>query len=188
MATVHQIVGNAVAEWDDTVPLAWTMTETKGTKDDQRRETKEFDLSSLAEGYEDTFLLALKNLLMARRKRVALNSVKTEESGMRSLLSKVRSRQMGDTKIVRIDLTFLLTLRTMLEDVSVGNLQTLKRLFTGNRESPLFATDLALSDFPLKKTGKRLGRNEDRPRSCQGALADRLRRDSAPKRRRIRAR
>jgi integrase len=154
VATVHQIVGNAVAEWDDTVPLAWTMTETKGTKDDQRRETKEFDLSSLAEGYEDTFLLALKNLLMARRKRVALNSVKTEESGMRSLLSKVRSRQMGDTKIVRIDLTFLLTLRTMLEDVSVGNLQTLKRLFTGNRESPLFATDLALSDFPLKKPAK----------------------------------
>ncbi|TXH77662.1 hypothetical protein [Thauera aminoaromatica] len=154
MATVHQIVGNAVSEWDDTTPFAWTMTETTGRKDDQRRETKDFDLSSLVKGYEESFLLALKTLLMARRKRILLSSIKSEESAVRSLLGKVQSRQMGDAKIARIDLSFLLTLRTMLEDVSIGNLHTLKRLFSDNRESPLFAPNLVPSDFPLKKPSK----------------------------------
>ncbi len=151
MGVVHHVIGNTVAEWDDAVPLRWTMNETTGPKTDPRTQTESFDLSELRTGYEGAFLLALKDTLIARRKRVALASVKTEFGKIRVLLRKVQSRRVGDPKVAHIDHVFLLTLRTMLQDVSIKNLTTFRQLFSENRESPLFAHDLVPEDFPVKK-------------------------------------
>ncbi|MEH8116629.1 hypothetical protein Q7I37_03455 [Aeromonas allosaccharophila] len=52
------------------------MSETTGPKNDQRTQTESFDLIELRTGYEDDFLLTLKGILIARRKRVALTTVK----------------------------------------------------------------------------------------------------------------
>ncbi|MGN5115248.1 tyrosine-type recombinase/integrase [Aeromonas sp. 55A] len=151
MAIMHQVIGNTVAEWDDAVPLAWTMSETSGPKNDQRTQTVSFDLSELRAGYEDDFLLILKNTLMARRKRITLVSVKSEIINIKCLLHKVQLRQMGTPRVTHIDSTFLHTLRTMLQDVPINYLSTIRQLFTENRESPLFAHDLVPEDFPVKK-------------------------------------
>lgn len=103
MAIMHQVIGNTVAEWDDAVPLAWTMSETSGPKNDQRTQTVSFDLSELRAGYEDDFLLILKNTLMARRKRITLVSVKSEIINIKCLLHKVQLRQMGTPRVTHID-------------------------------------------------------------------------------------
>ena len=56
--------------------------------------------------------------------------------------------------VTHIDHAFLLTLRTMLEDIPGGHLTTFRQLFTENRESQLFARDLVPKDFPVKKPVK----------------------------------
>ena len=154
MGVVRQVIGNTVAEWDDAVPLKWMMSETSGPKNDQRTQTESFDLSELRTGYEDAFLLTLKDMLIARRKRVALTSVRSEISNIRILLRKVQSRRASDPKVTHIDHAFLLTLRTMLQDVSKTYLKTFRQLFTKNRESQLFAHDLVPEDFPVMKPVK----------------------------------
>jgi len=154
MGVVRQVIGNTVAEWDDAVPLTWTMSETSGPKSDQRTQTESFDLSELRASYEDAFLLRLKDTLIARRKRIALASLKVEIGNIRVLLSKVQSRRADDPRVAHIDHAFLLTLRTMLQDVSIGGLSTFRQLFAENRESPMFAHDLVPEDFPVKKPVK----------------------------------
>ena len=154
MGVAHQVIGNTVAEWDQAVPLTWMMSETTGPKNDQRTQTESFDLSVLREGYEDAFLLTLKDTLIGRRKRVALVTVRYEHDRIRSLLRKIQSRRSGDPQVTHIDHAFLLTLRTMHQDDPTNCLTTLRQLFTENRESPLFAHDLVLEDFPVKKPVK----------------------------------
>ena len=154
MGVVRQAIGNTVAEWDDAVPLRWMMSETSGPKNDQRTQTESFDLSELRAGYEDAFLLTVKDTLIARRKRVSLASVRREINNIRVLLRKVQSRRAGDSQVTHIDHAFLLTLRTMLQDVPIGYLTTFRQLFAENRESPLFAHDLILENFPVRKPVK----------------------------------
>ncbi len=154
MSVVHQVIGNMVAEWDDTVPLAWTMSETSGPKNDQRTQMVSFDLSELRSGYGDAFLLAFKEAMIARRKRVSLVSVYAEFGRVRGVLRKVQSRRVGEPRVTHIDHAFLLTLRTILQDVSINYLKTFRKLFTETRESPLFAHDLVIEDFPVKKPVK----------------------------------
>ncbi|MFQ2264778.1 hypothetical protein ACK321_01705 [Aeromonas hydrophila] len=152
MGTVQQVIGSTVAEWDDSVPLTWKMIETTGPKNDQRTLTASFDLSELRADYEDAFLLALKDILIERRKRVAFTTVTTEIKSIKSLLRKVQSRRAADTpRVTHIDHVFLLTLRTMLQDIPINYLTTFRYLFTKNHESPLFAHDLIPEDFPVKQ-------------------------------------
>ena len=154
MGVVHQVIGNTVAEWDDAVPLMWTMRETTGPKNDQRTQTESFDLSELRAGYGDAFLLTLKDILIARRKRVGLASIENASSAIQAILRKVHLQRMGNPQVTQIDHAFLLTLRTMLQDVSSSYLKKFRQLFTENRESPLFAQNLVREDFPVKKSVK----------------------------------
>ncbi|MEV3818784.1 hypothetical protein RI537_22080 [Aeromonas salmonicida] len=151
MTIVHQVIGNTVAQWDDTVPLMWTLSETTGPKNDRRTQTASFDLSELRAGYEDSFLLTLRDILIARRKRVSFTTVSTWINHIRVLLRKVQSQRVGEPLVTHIDLAFLLTLRTIIQDISISYLGTFRRLFTEHRESPLFAHDLVPEDFPVKK-------------------------------------
>lgn len=154
MGIMHQVIGNTVVEWDDAVPLAWTMSEATGSKNDLRILTESFDLSELRTGYEDAFLFILKDTMIARRKRVGLLTIKKEVSQIRVLLRKVHLQRVGNPRITHIDHAFLLILRTILQDVSIHYLISFKQLFSENRESPLFAHDLVPSDFPVRKPVK----------------------------------
>lgn len=151
MAIVHQAIGNTLVVWDDVTQLTWTMSEISGSKNDRRIQTASLDLSELRTGYEDTFLLSLKDILLARRKRVGFQTVKTESEQMRSILHKIQSCRIGAPKVTQIDHAFLHTLRTILKDISISYLTTLRRLYSENRELSLFANDLTPEDFPVRK-------------------------------------
>jgi hypothetical protein len=154
MAVVQQEIGNTVAKWSEAEPLAWTMSETVGPKNNKRTQTESFDLSELCAGYEVDFLLTLKDILIARRKRVALASVKIEIDSIRCLLRQVQSQQPRAPKVTHIDNAFLSTLRTMIKNVPISYLVVFRRLFTENRESSLFVDELTPEDFPMKKPHK----------------------------------
>ncbi|MGE6195679.1 hypothetical protein ACLHZY_02370 [Aeromonas media] len=151
MGIVQQVGGSTIVEWDEAVPLAWKMSETVGPKNNQREQIESFDLSELRAGYEDAFLLILKDTLIARRKRVSLTTVKTEIGSIRILLRKVQSQRKDEPRVIHIDHAFLLTLRAMLQEIPIGYLMTFRQLFSENRESPLFAHNLIPTDFPVKK-------------------------------------
>lgn len=154
MGMMHQIVGNTIVEWDDAVPLKWAMSETTGPKNDPRKLTESFDLSELCEGYEEVFLYTLKDTMIARRKRVGLLAIKNEVGQIRIVLRKVHLQRVGNSRITQIDHAFLQILRTIIQDVSICYLIFFKKLFSENRESPLFAPDLVPSDFPVRKPVK----------------------------------
>lgn len=154
MGIVHQVIGNTVVEWDDAAPLVWVMKENSGPKKDQRTQTISLDLSELRAGYGHTFLMTLKGILIARRNRVALLTIRTEVGKIRSLLHKVQLRRLGDPLVTHIDRAFLLTLRTILQDIPDSYLTAFRRLFTEHRESPLFAVDIVFEDFPVKRSIK----------------------------------
>ncbi|MGL5843429.1 MAG: tyrosine-type recombinase/integrase [Aeromonas hydrophila] len=154
MAVVHQTIGNTLVAWDDTAQLAWTMSELTGPKNDRRMQTASFDLSELRTGYEDTFLLTLKDTLLARRNRVAFTTVKTEVHAIRILLRKIQSQRVGAPKVTHIDHSFLLTLRTILQDVPIEYLTKFRQLYSEHRELSLFSHDLIPEDFPIRKPAK----------------------------------
>lgn len=151
MAIVQQVIGNTVAEWDDAVPLAWKMSETTGPKNYQQTQTISFDLRELCAGYEDAFLLTLKGIVIARRNRIALKSIKKEIDQTRVLLRNVQTQRADAPRVTHIDHAFLLTLRTIHQDVPIDYLRGFRQLYSENRESPLFAPNLVPEDFPMRK-------------------------------------
>jgi len=95
----YREIGNAVAEWDDTEPLVFTISETTGSGDDQRSKTIKISLINLRHGFEDAFLLNLKEHLIERRNLVSLRSIDTESGVLRSLFSKVINQKLFDSKV-----------------------------------------------------------------------------------------
>lgn len=163
MGAAHQVIGNMVAEWDDSAPLVWTMSETIGPRNDRRTETKSFDLSELRDGYEDTFLLAFKNLLISRRKRIALVTIHHEYRVIRNLLGKVKMWREDSAKAIQIDHAFLNSLREKRKNCGTEALYRFKRLFNSNRESSIYAHDITPADFPLIESPKgQIGENIDK--------------------------
>lgn len=159
MTLMRQVIGNAVAEWDDSAPLVWTMREETGPKDRREMNSRSFDLSDLTDGYEIFFLIAFKELLIERRKRVSLHTANLEHKGIRVLLAKMHSAKGGEHKIAVIDHAFLTALRDFDGDISCHYLIYLKRIFTVNHTSPMFTPGLVESDFPTKTEKKgRLGK------------------------------
>ncbi|WP_428508706.1 tyrosine-type recombinase/integrase [Roseateles sp.] len=130
------------------------MSETKGKGADRITTTEEFDLRSLSPHYSTSFLIELKNLLIDRRKRVALITVKTEFTNLRSLFRQIHENKIAVTPITQIDQPLLLGLRTILEEVSAPALNRLKGWFNDHHESLCFADDLTKQDFPTKKSAK----------------------------------
>ena len=154
MGATHQIIGNSVCEWSDSEPLKWTMSETSSKGGASHTIVSSFDLSPLIGGYDKRFLLELKSLFIARRKRVALVTIETEFSNLRSLLKEIFDRKLLSTKVTKIDEAFLLSLRTIVAEISSTAAPTLKRLFTANRHSRAFSSDLLPEDFPVSKSKK----------------------------------
>ncbi|RFS77880.1 site-specific integrase [Leclercia adecarboxylata] len=154
MAIVKQVIGNTVAEWDDAVPFTWKMSETIGSKNDQRTQTVSFDLSELRTGYEDDFLLTLKDIMIERRNRMALKSIKKESDQIRILLRDVQIKLTDTTRVAHIDHVFLLALRKIIQDIPIDYPRSLRQLYSENRESTLFVPELVTEDFPVRKPVK----------------------------------
>lgn len=109
----YKVVGNTVVDWNDDEPFIFTMTEEVGPKDDPLQKTEEFDLSTLRQGVEHTFLLHLKEHLIERRNKVALSTVKTEFKNLTNLLRKVLNHDIFVKDFSVIDESFLLALSTI---------------------------------------------------------------------------
>lgn len=153
----HRTIGNTVVEWDDNEPFIFTMTESRGLADYKMPASYTSDLSVLSEGFEDAFLLHLKEHLIERVNRVTLLSVRREASTLKSLFNKVIKLALYDAKIRVLDETFLLCLASANDSITAIELDELLRTFRNNPSSPLFAEGLLASDFP--KLARKKGRH-----------------------------
>jgi hypothetical protein len=154
MTLVRQIIADTVAEWDESAPLAWTMTDKVTIKGRKEPYVVSFDLRDLTDGYETSFLLELKNLLIERRNQIKLISVAYERYDLRAVLLAVQSEGAFTHKVAEIDRLFLLALGTLAEKLRYNCLATLSRFHRLAPHSPLFAQNLLASDFPTKTSKK----------------------------------
>jgi hypothetical protein len=147
-------IGNVTAEWNDNEPFIVSMSDERGSKDDRRVETIEFNLAGLRAGFEDDFILHFRDHLIERSKRIRLVTVNIEYNRLSSLFNNAIKYKLFDTKIAKIDGPFLLALNTIIETLSPHALGVLKQTFNFNPHSPLFAQDLRGEDFPRKLNKK----------------------------------
>lgn len=154
---LERAVGNAVAMWPEDEPLRWVMRETLGEGKHASEQKIPFDLTSLLAGYSRPFLLALKEVLVARRLRVSLRSIQTEKDRLLSLLQCCQRhfaevcKAQGLAMVVfdRVDSDFLLGLSAIKRDVDMGQRRAIRTLYIANRDNAaLFAPDLMPGDFP----------------------------------------
>lgn len=150
----YTIIGNTVVEWDDQDPLIFTLSEETGSKDDRRPTTVQFDLSSLRVGFKDEFLEEVKKVLIERKQKVALITVKSEYEAILLLFHKIIDHDLFDTKISVIDESFLLALIAITEELSSCCLDILKRIFKFAPHSPIFSHGLYGDNFPIKSNKK----------------------------------
>lgn len=144
-------IGNTVIEWDDHEPLIFTMSENTGPDDDRRQKNIKINISGLRPGFEDEFLVNLKNIIIERRNHVALITIEGESHRLWLLLRRTIDRNLFQTKRSVIDDTFLLALNSIIEEVPAGTLRILKRYFNFNPYSPIFKQGLKEEDFPNRQ-------------------------------------
>lgn len=157
MLMIYQTVGKTEAQWGEGSPLLWSMQEKiKSAEGEMRTISIEMDLRRLEAGYEMTFLLELKNTLIARRHRVSLATIESNYNSLRTLLHTCHKKGIVVGKVGQIDSAFLVGLTVISESVSGLYLENLKQLFEHNRENTtLFDVTLYPEDFPLKTSKKR---------------------------------
>lgn len=150
----YRTIGNTVAEWDNNEPFIFTLKEETGSEDDRRPTTVQFDLSSLRAGFEDEFIVNLKNHFIERRHRIALITIKTEYELLGSLFRHVIDHNLFDTRRSVIDEHFLLAMNAIIEELPLVSLECLRRTYNSNPQSPIFAHGLRGDDFPIKSHKK----------------------------------
>ncbi|MFM0609783.1 tyrosine-type recombinase/integrase [Paraburkholderia sediminicola] len=133
------------------------------------------DLSELTSGYDERFLLALKEQLISSRHRLALRTIKTNYLHLRLILTHVYTKGFRkNIRILRIDVAFVTALHTIAEEFPSSYLSSLKGLFRRHqKDERLFANDLQIGDFPVKSSKR--GRHGDQIHSV---LAKALRRST----------
>lgn len=161
MNTVEQVVGPAVAEWDEKEPLRWTMLEIVGIG--TRAETKVcfFDLTDLQHGHSLDFLIALKGFLIDRRLTAKLSTIRTDAFRIRAVLKTCQdafARPSAEVSYAppifdRISADLLVGLWAVKECVPGNYLETFKTFFRSNRyNARLFEPGLADADFPQRNS------------------------------------
>lgn len=153
---MYKQVGNTVTQWSEETPLIFEMSEEFGPEGDRRTHTEKFDLSILAEGFEEDFLLRLKEFFIERRNHVELVTIKTEFNNLRLLFRRTQDAELFEKPISIIDENFLLALISIETELSAVGKDTLRRAFRFAGESGLFDRALALEDFPAATSQKGL--------------------------------
>lgn len=160
MNTVKQIVGRAVAEWQENVPLRWTMSETLGKGKRAELKQSSFDLTPLLECYDRDFLLALKECWIDRLLQVRPTTIWNDAYRVQSVLQACQSQfiQICNERAVtppvfeRIDSDLLMGLWAVQDRVPQTYLATFKTFYNRQLHNPtLFQAGLHSSDFPKGK-------------------------------------
>ena len=150
----YKIIGNTAVEWDDKEPLIFTMSEATGSSDKTKNTGIKIDLSILRQGFEDDFLLHLKDYLIQRRHKVSLRSIDAERKRLCNLFRKIYDLELFIQKVSVIDESFLLVVGASKESLPNSSLKQLKAAFAVNPHVPMFAPRLHASDFPKKINSK----------------------------------
>lgn len=162
MSDIYRSVGHVIARWSEASPLEWDMT-THATNEETLPEVYFFDLSLLAAPYASQFLLAVKDALQERLKRVSLATIFTEYVAIREVLSRIASADSG-RKFKTINSDFVKTLVILKHQIPATYLYFLRKFFKQNRENHrIFEAELKLSDFP--RVVKARGRDGERMHS-----------------------
>ncbi len=160
----YRTIGNTVVEWDDNQPFVFTMSQSVGSLGNKAPASITIDLFGLRNGFEDAFLMHLKEHLIERPNRVALTTIATEFAHLKSLFTKVVELDLFDTKVGVIDEAFLLCLSAAKEGFGTQSLRHLKQTFRANYTSRMFAIGLHATDFPVRNSKK----------GSHGSLIDRV--------------
>ena len=160
--TTHQIVtqtlGRTTFTWSERTPLEFEAA-TRDAVGEPAYQQK-FDLAQLTSGFEESFLLGLKDLIMQRHLKVRSSTMKDEYSKLLLLFKKIQSEQTSTDlnqrlieadKISAIDAGLLLAVRRKLaQDVGWIHWQCIDRLsdwFLYAGQGAVFK-DLERGDFP----------------------------------------
>ena len=162
---VTQTVGKTIFTWFDIAPLKFEAATREAIGEPEYR--LKFDLAQLTNGFEKSFLLALKDLIMQRFLKVRVRTMKNEYASVRQLFNKIQSDQtstdlskhlMEANRISVIDTGLMIAVRKKLaQDNGWIHRQCIDRLsdwflFAGN--GSVFK-DVERGDFP---TSNRSGR------------------------------
>lgn len=156
--TVTQTVGKTTFTWNESTPLKFESVTRYVTGDPEYQQ--KFDLTQLTPGFEESFLLGLKDLIMQRHLKARVSSMKTEYAKVVRLLKKIQSDQtstnlnqrlMESEKISVIDSGSMLAVRTKLAQdacwINVRCIDILKDWFLFTGHGAVFR-DLERGDFP----------------------------------------
>lgn len=150
----YKTTGNALAEWDDALPLVFTLLEDYGKPDVLRSTKITINLSDLLQGFSEDFLLHLKELIIEWRNRISIPTIESYTENLQNLFRRIINLQLFDAQINIIDETFLLGLTVAVEEMTATQLSTLKLLFLTAPHSPIWAPRLHADLFPKIKNKK----------------------------------
>jgi hypothetical protein len=166
---VTQTLGKTTFTWSENTPLIFVSLTHEAVGEPKYR--KEFDLTQLTQAFEESFLLALKDLIMQRFLKVRVRTMKSEYAAVLQLLRKIQSDQtspdvnkhlMEAHRISSIDSGLLLAIREKLAEcanwINVGCVDRLSEWFHFAGNDQVFK-DLERGDFP---TSNRSGREDFR--------------------------
>lgn len=157
MSQYSQTVGPSVALWQEDEALRWALVDTIGEGKRREERRHEFDLNSISVGFSDKFLLALKELWIARRLQVKANSIAAEAFRIKAVLHACQERfaqacshqKLTAVVFERVDRDLLLGLHAVQSDVPQIYIKTFRKFFDRHRHNrALFDPELRLSDFP----------------------------------------
>lgn len=150
----YRIVGNIVAEWNETIPLTFTLKTTTGPLGGQEQKILSCDLTALSEGFTEDFLLHLKEYFLERCNQVGLSAIGAAFSAITALFRKVIDLNLYATRVPIIDESFVLCIAANRERFTKHQLRYFRTAFRNNPDSPLFSSGLADSDFPVYQSKK----------------------------------
>ncbi len=150
----YRTIGDTIVEWEDSQSLVFTMTQLTGPRGRREPQSITVNLTGLRQGFTDEFLKALKEHLMGRCNQVKLVSVRTEQTVLLTLLTQIIALRLFNTKVKVIDEGFLLCLAAEKKNFTKNQLKYLKKSFSTDPHSPLFAKGLLANDIPTHTNKK----------------------------------
>jgi hypothetical protein len=162
---ITETVAFTTFTWQEANPLKWeaiTQIDEASPKYPQR-----FDLSDLIDGFEESFLQALKDLIIGRFRRVKPRSIEAEYGEVKRLLMRIQvdqtsevvgDRLIRDKRIRAVNSGLLVAITAKLADepnwIAQGCIGRLKDWFTSVGNGSVF-TGIDKGDFPVQS---RIGR------------------------------
>ncbi|MDB5778276.1 MAG: hypothetical protein JWP93_641 [Polaromonas sp.] len=171
--TTHQIVtqtlGHTTFTWSERTPLEFEAATRYAVGEPVYQQ--KFDLAQLTSGFEESFLLGLKDLIMQRHLKVRASTMNGEYPKVLLLFKKIQSEQtstdfnqrlMEAEKISVIDAGLLLAVRTKLAQdagwIHRGSIDSLSDWFLYAGQGSVFK-DLEQGDFPTADRSRAADRN-----------------------------